>query len=97
METSEGGDLDDPQPFGHRDDRGVRRSEREVGVGVDQLGHAVVVGHLEINHRQGPLHDRPQERSLDPSTTSAPEQIADLGDGRSRYEDLTARQMQTGQ
>lgn len=36
-------DFADPESFGDRDDGGVGGAKREVGVGVDQLGHALIV------------------------------------------------------
>jgi hypothetical protein len=40
----EGGDLMHAEALGDCDHRGVRGAEREVGVGLDQAGHAVEVG-----------------------------------------------------
>jgi hypothetical protein len=46
--TVEGGDLADPEPLGDGDDSRVGGPEWEVGVGLDQLGHPLVVGQLEV-------------------------------------------------
>jgi hypothetical protein len=46
------GDLSDPQPLGDGDDSRVRRTEREVGVDLDQLGHPLVIDQLKVDNRQ---------------------------------------------
>ncbi len=53
--TVEGGDLAHPEPLGDGDDRRAGGTEREVGVGLDQLRHTLVVGQLQIDDRQGLL------------------------------------------
>lgn len=41
--------LGHAESLGNGDDRGVGGAEREVGVGVDQVGHAFVVGEFEVD------------------------------------------------
>jgi hypothetical protein len=48
----ERGDFTQLEPFGERDDRGVHRAQRQVGVALDQLGDAVGVW-LEVVHQPG--------------------------------------------
>ena len=49
MAAVQGGHRGDAQAFGHGDDAGVDRAKAEVGVGLDQLGHArpVRIDHLD--------------------------------------------------
>lgn len=65
-------DLGGPEPLGHRDDGRVGRAKREVGLGLDQLGHSLVVDQLEVDDREGLLRDRAQECGLDVRTARAP-------------------------
>ena len=94
---SRGGDLADPELLGDGDDSRVGGPEWEVGVGLDQLGHPLVVGQLEIDDRQCLLHDRPQERGLDLRAARTAEQVANLGNHRCRNEDRAPREVQTGE
>lgn len=93
----EGRDFGDPQPFGDRDHGGVGGAEREVGVGVDQVGHALVVSEFEVDDDDRLLGDRAKERALDPRTAGAGEQVADFGHDRCRDEDWAPRKMQPGE
>jgi len=95
--TVEGSDLAHPEPLGDGDDSRVGGPEREVGVGLDQLGHPLVVGQLKIDDGQCLLHDRPQERGLDLRAARATEQVANLGDHQCRNEDRAPREVQTGE
>lgn len=58
-------DLGDVEPLRDLDDRGIGGAEREVSIGFDQLGHWLVVLDLEIDDRQGLLHDRAEKGGLD--------------------------------
>jgi hypothetical protein len=80
-------DLGDPEPLGDGDDSRVGGTEREVGVGLHELGHPLVVGQLEIDNYEGLLHDRAQERGLDLRAARTAEQVANLGDNRRRNKD----------
>jgi hypothetical protein len=79
-------------------DSRVGRTEREVGVNLNQLGHPLVVDQLKIDDcDERLLHDRPKERGLDLRATRAADQITDLGNRRRRHEDRAPGTMQTGQ
>jgi hypothetical protein len=95
--TVEGSDLAQPEPLGDGDNSRVGGPEWEVGIGLDQLGHPLVVGQLEIDDRQGLLHDRPQERGFDFRAARAAEQVANLGNHRCRNEDRAPREVQAGE
>lgn len=89
----EGRDFDDLQSLGYRDDGCVGGAEREVGVGVDQLSHAFVVGEFEIDDDDCLLDDRAKECALDPCAAGAAEQVSHLGDDWGRYQDRAAGQV----
>ena len=97
MEPVKRSDLDDSKPLGDRDNSRIRRTEREVGIDLDQLGHPFVVDQLKIYNRERLLHNRAQERGLDLRAASAAEQITDLGDHRRRDEDRAPSKVQTGE
>jgi hypothetical protein len=85
-------DLGDPQPLGDGDDSRVGGTEREVGVGLDQLRHPLVVGQLEIDDRQSVSAARStQERGLDLRAARTAEQVTNLGHYRRRNKDRAPR------
>jgi hypothetical protein len=90
-------DLGDPEPLGNGHDGSIGRTEREVGVDLDQLRHSFVVDQLKIDDRERLLHDRAQERGLDLRAARTAEQVADLGDNRRRHEDRAPGNVQTGE
>jgi hypothetical protein len=65
----EGGDLGDAEAFG--DDGGVGGAEGEVGVGLDEFGHAFVVSEFEVDDRDGLRDDGAEERRFDLGSAGA--------------------------
>ena len=97
MAVVEGCDFRDVETFGHGDDRRVGSTEREVGVGLYELGHPRVVVVDEVDDAEGVLDNRAQERSFDTCATSTAEQITHFSDDRRRDEDLPPCEVQTGE
>jgi hypothetical protein len=67
----EGGDLGDAGAFGDGDDGGVGGAEGEVGVGLDESGHAFVVSEFEVDDRDGLRDDGAEERRFDLGSAGA--------------------------
>lgn len=81
-----GRDLGHLEALGQRDDAGVGAAEREVGVGLDELRGSLQVGGLDVKRGQEATGERPQKRGLRPGTDLSGEQVADLGDNRTRHQ-----------
>lgn len=90
----EGGDLGDSESFRDGHYSGVCRAEREVGVGVDEVGHALVVVEFEVHDGDRLLRDRSEKRALDPGAASTTEQVSDLRDDQRRYQNRPPREVQ---
>ena len=49
----------DPPEFGDRNDAGVDQAQAQVGVALDQVDAALVVGNAEVDHVQGASGNQP--------------------------------------
>ena len=61
VERGDGGDV---KPLGDGDDTRVDEAEPEIGVGLDQLHAAEVVGDGEVDHLYLTAGDKPEEAGL---------------------------------
>jgi hypothetical protein len=86
-------DFRDVKALGDSDDSRIGRAEREVGVGLHELGHPRVVVVGEVDHPDRVLDDRAQERGLDACAACPAEEIAHFGDDRRGNEDLPSGEM----
>lgn len=85
----ESGDLMDTKALSDGDHGGVRRSQREVGVAFDQLGHTREVGTGEFGEYKFAGSERAQELCLSDWADSGLDHVADLGYYRAGYEQRT--------
>jgi hypothetical protein len=71
----------------------LRDAEGEVGVGLDEFGHAFVVSEFEVDDRDGLRDDGAEERRFDLGAAGAGQEVADLGDDRCGDQDGAASQV----
>lgn len=88
-------DRGDRASFGYGDDAGVRAAEWEVGVLLDELGHALEVVLDEVGDDEVAVSERSEEGGLGSRAELVPaDHVADLGDDGRRHEERAGHGLQ---
>ncbi len=78
------------QPLGHRENRSIDGSEREIGVPSYELRHPSKINTGELDQLDFPIRDRVQEPGFGCGTNARLQEVADLRENRTRHEQRTS-------